>query len=60
MQEVAVGEIAAQVVEVISYHPASVIEDWPSPAIDFLQDGDIKCEMCVHWPQVKEQQLIKG
>lgn len=36
VQEEADGKSAAQVIEVVTHHATSLIEDWPSPLIDSL------------------------
>ncbi len=41
MQETAVGKSAAQVVEVVTDHPACLVKDWPSLFVDSLWHGDV-------------------
>ena len=51
MQEATIGKGAAQVVKVVAHHPASLVEDGPSPFVDSLWHGDVDGRMYVDGPR---------
>ena len=51
IQGAAVRKSAAQVVEIVAHHPATVVEDRPSASVDPLWHGDTDRRMYVNGPR---------